>query len=49
MPTTLHPVKAAGRLQHVRRRQRMLFEAVKDGDTEKAIRYLQSISGGQNG
>lgn len=29
--------------------QRTLFEAVKDGDTEKAMRYLQSISGGQNG
>lgn len=28
--------------------QRTLFEAVKDGDTEKAMRYLQSISGGQN-
>lgn len=30
-------------------RQRTLFEAVRDGDTEKAMRYLQSISGGQNG
>ncbi len=29
--------------------QRTLFEAVQDGDTEKAMRYLQSISGGQNG
>jgi len=29
--------------------QRTLFEAVKDGDTEKALRFLQSISGGQNG
>lgn len=29
--------------------QRTLFEAVKDGDTEKVLRYLQSISGGQNG
>ena len=29
--------------------QRTLFEAVKDGDTEEAMRYLQSISGGQNG
>jgi hypothetical protein len=28
---------------------RTLFEAVKDGDTEKAIRYLDSISTGQNG
>lgn len=29
--------------------QRTLFEAVQDGDTEAALRYLQSISGGQNG
>lgn len=29
--------------------QRTLFEAVRDGDTDKALRYLQSISGGQNG
>ncbi|MCF7221503.1 DNA-binding protein [Marilutibacter chinensis] len=29
--------------------QRTLFDAVKDGDTDKALRYLQSISGGQNG
>lgn len=28
---------------------RTLFEAVKDGETDKALRYLQSISGGQNG
>jgi hypothetical protein len=28
---------------------RTLFEAVKDGDTEPALRYLQSISSGQNG
>ncbi len=29
--------------------QRTLFEAVKDGDAEKALRYLLTISGGQNG
>lgn len=29
--------------------QRTIFEAVRDGDTEKALRYLQSVSGGQNG
>jgi hypothetical protein len=29
--------------------QRTLFKAVKDGNTEKAMCYLQSISGGQNG
>ena len=29
--------------------QRTLFEAVRDGDTAKALRYLQSVSGGQNG
>lgn len=28
---------------------RTLFDTVKEGDTEKAMRYLQSISGGQNG
>lgn len=28
---------------------RTLFEAVRDGDTEKALRYLQTISSGQNG
>lgn len=28
---------------------RTLFEAVKDGDEAKALRYLQTISGGQNG
>lgn len=29
--------------------QRTLFETVQNGDTGKALRYLQSISGGQNG
>jgi hypothetical protein len=29
--------------------QRTLFQAVKDGDANKALRYLQTISGGQNG
>ena len=29
--------------------QRTLFEAVRDGHAEKAMRYLQSLSGGQNG
>jgi len=29
--------------------QRTLFEAVKDGDTGKALRYLEAISAGQNG
>lgn len=29
--------------------QRTLFETVRDGDAEKALRYLRSISGGQNG
>jgi len=28
---------------------RSLFEAIRDGDTEKALRYLQTVSGGQNG
>ncbi|KRA16806.1 hypothetical protein [Lysobacter sp. Root604] len=31
-------------LQH-----RTLLEAVRDGDTLSALRYLQSVSGGQNG
>lgn len=30
-------------------RHRTLFETVRDGDTSKALRYLQTISGGQNG
>ena len=29
--------------------QRTLFEAVRDGDVDKALRYIQTISGGQNG
>lgn len=29
--------------------QRTLFETVRDRDTEKAMNYLKSISGGQNG
>lgn len=29
--------------------QRTLFEAVVQGDSAKALRYLQTISGGQNG
>lgn len=29
--------------------QRTLFDAVKDGDTAKASRYLLSVSSGQNG
>ncbi|MGN7918756.1 hypothetical protein [Lysobacter sp. 22409] len=28
---------------------RTLMESVRDGDARKALRYLQSISGGQNG
>lgn len=30
-------------------RHRTLFETVRDGDASKALRYLQTISGGQNG
>ncbi|ALN90171.1 hypothetical protein LG3211_1195 [Lysobacter gummosus] len=28
---------------------RTLFEAVKDNDSQEALRYLQTISGGQSG
>lgn len=28
---------------------RTLFEAVRDGDTDKALRYLQTITAGPNG
>ena len=35
------PIRALG--------QRTLFEVVRCGDTDRALRYLQSMSGGQNG
>lgn len=46
------PVKAAFHLKSTPIRvlgQRTLLEAVKDGDEDKALRYLHTISDGQNG
>lgn len=44
--------EAEARLQTVKIRvlgDRTLLDAVEAGDAEKALRYLKSISGGQNG
>ena len=46
------PIAAAFHMKNVPIRvlgHRTLFEAMKDNDFERALRYLQTISGGQNG
>ena len=46
------PVAAAFHMKNTPIRvlsHRTLFEAVKDNDSQKALRYLQTISGGQSG
>ncbi len=46
------PVRAAFQMKNTPIRvlnQRTLFQAVKDGDVEPALRYLQTVCAGQNG